>query len=143
MRLLIAAILFSITTQFAQAQVEDLVEYTKSVKCLAEVMYRESRGEPHIGKLAVAKVVMNRVHHPKYPKTVCKVIFQDRQFSWVSKFKHFKHTEEFRQIARDFLAGNHNLHNFNATHFHARYVAPRWRLKRTAIIGNHIFYQET
>lgn len=143
MRLWIAAVIFGVTTLSAQAQVDDLVEYSKSVKCLAEVVYRESRGEPYVGKLAVAKVVMNRVQHPKYPKTVCKVIFQDKQFSWVSKFKHFKHTEEFRQIAENILAGNHNLHNFKATHFHARYVAPKWRLKRTAIIGNHIFYQET
>ena len=143
MRLFLAALLFSVTTTSTAVQDYDLVEYSQSVKCLAEVIYRESRGEPFRGKLAVGKVVMNRVNHPKYPKTVCKVIFQPQQFSWVSKFKHFKAPEEFRQIARQLLAGNHDLQDFNATHFHARYVAPRWRLKRTAIIGNHIFYQET
>ena len=28
-----------------------------------------------------------------------------------------------------------------ALFFHARYVSPRWRLKRVASIGNHIFYR--
>ena len=29
----------------------------------------------------------------------------------------------------------------NALFFHARYVSPKWRLKRVASIGNHIFYR--
>lgn len=142
MKKLLAAALFCVTTITLATEV-DLVEYSNSVKCLAEVIYRESRGEPFKGKLAVGQVVMNRVNHPKYPKTVCKVIFQPGQFSWVSTFKDFKAPEEFRQIARNILAGTHDLHDFNATHFHARYVAPRWQhLKRTTIIGNHIFYTQ-
>jgi spore germination cell wall hydrolase CwlJ-like protein len=28
-----------------------------------------------------------------------------------------------------------------ALFFHARYVSPGWRLKRIAMIGNHIFYR--
>jgi len=143
MRRLVAVLLLTIATATAANDKLDLVDYSTSVKCLAEVIYRESRGEPLRGKLAVGKVVINRVQHPKYPKTICKVIFQPGQFSWVSTFKTYKAPEEFRQIARSMLAGTQDLHDFKATHFHARYVAPRWRLKRTAIIGNHIFYQET
>ena len=142
-QLLAAAALFCVTTMGLAATNIDLVDYSNSVKCLAEVMYRESRGEPLKGKLAVGKVVMNRVQHPLYPKTICKVIFQPGQFSWVSTFRRFKAPEEFRQIAKVILDGNHDLQDFNATHFHARYVAPKWnRLKRIAIIGNHIFYQQ-
>jgi spore germination cell wall hydrolase CwlJ-like protein len=29
----------------------------------------------------------------------------------------------------------------DALFFHARYVAPGWRMKRVASIGNHIFYR--
>jgi spore germination cell wall hydrolase CwlJ-like protein len=29
----------------------------------------------------------------------------------------------------------------DALFFHARYVSPRWRLKRVASIGNHVFYR--
>lgn len=143
MRLVLASILLCIATVTSANEQVNLVEYSNNVKCLAEVIYRESRGEPFRGKLAVGKVVMNRVNHPKYPKTVCKVIFQPGQFSWVSTFKTFKAPEEFRQIAKVILDGTHDLQDFNATHFHARYVAPRWQhLKRIAIIGNHIFYKQ-
>ena len=143
MKLLLATCLLCIATLTPAQTQPDLVEYANNVKCLAEVIYRESRGEPRLGKFAVGLVVMNRVNHPKYPKTVCKVVFQPQQFSWVSTFTTFKAPEEFRQIAKEILAGNHDLHDFNATHFHARYVAPKWQhLKRTLVIGNHIFYTQ-
>ena len=37
-----------------------------------------------------------------------------------------------------------DLHNSpvgEALFFHARYVSPRWKLKRVAAIGNHVFYR--
>jgi spore germination cell wall hydrolase CwlJ-like protein len=48
--------------------------------CLAKVVYWESRGEPPIGQLWVAQVVMNRVNHPKWPQQVCLVTKQPKQF---------------------------------------------------------------
>lgn len=59
--------------------------------CLAKALYYEARGEPEIGKKAVAKIVLNRQQHKKFPKTICSVINQVDykhgkkvcQFSWV------------------------------------------------------------
>jgi hypothetical protein len=57
--------------------------------CLALNDYFEARGESLAGRLAVAKVVMNRAMDKRYPKNVCAVIKQNKsrlsnrcQFSW-------------------------------------------------------------
>ena len=72
------------------------ISYAKSSSpdekvCLAQVIYQEARGEVRDGKLAVAKIVLNRKNHRKFPKTICKVVNQINyagkkkycQFSWV------------------------------------------------------------
>lgn len=56
-----------------------------NLDCLAKVVYYEARGEGEMGMLAVAWVVLNRVMHPNYPKTICEVVYQKKQFSWTAK----------------------------------------------------------
>jgi hypothetical protein len=51
----------------------DLAEATK---CLATAVYFESAGEPMAGQRAVAQVVLNRLRNPRYPKTICEVVYQ-------------------------------------------------------------------
>ena len=59
--------------------------------CLAKVIYHEARGESDLGKKSVAKIVINRKQHRKFPKTICQVVNQVAyigrkkvcQFSWV------------------------------------------------------------
>jgi spore germination cell wall hydrolase CwlJ-like protein len=46
-------------------------------QCLAEAIYFESRGEPEMGQLAVAQVVLNRVMSGLYPNSVCGVVYQN------------------------------------------------------------------
>lgn len=55
----------------------------RDVACLAMAVYYESRGESLKGQRAVASVVMNRVRSPRFPDTVCEVIFQPHQFSFI------------------------------------------------------------
>src|SRR5262249_33670370 len=59
------------------------------VECLALTVYHEARGEPELGKEAVAHVVVNRSHDPRFPLRLCDVVWQDRgplgedcQFTW-------------------------------------------------------------
>ena len=44
--------------------------------CLARAVYFESRSESDLGQLAVAKVILNRVKDPNYPKSICGVVYQ-------------------------------------------------------------------
>ena len=122
--------------------ITDTSKHYQDKICLAEVMYREARGEPYRGKLAVAQVVLNRLHYREYPDTVCEVIFQKNQFQWVKKFKGFEAPKEFFTVASTVLSGKHEMRWLKATHFHATYVHPKWyKLTKITKIGNHIFYK--
>ena len=48
----------------------------KSVECLALNMYHEARNQGSAGLLAVAAVTLNRVKDPKFPNTICGVVYQ-------------------------------------------------------------------
>lgn len=116
-----------------------------SIICLAKNIYYEARGESLPGKLAVAKVTLNRVASPKFPKTVCGVVYQKYQFSWTlnQSYKIYDKAawQESLNIARDAMNNNlEELDKFTALYFHSKHIKPNWNLKRMAKIGNHIFY---
>jgi len=50
--------------------------------CLTEAIYREAGSEPIRGRMAVAQVIMNRTRSGTFPKTVCGVVHQPRQFNF-------------------------------------------------------------
>ena len=52
-------------------------------ECLAGAVYFESKGEPLDGQLAVAKVIMNRTLSGRFAKSLCGVVMQRGQFSFV------------------------------------------------------------
>ena len=45
------------------------------VMCIATAIYFEARGEPLAGRFAVAEVVINRMHDPRYPDDACSVVY--------------------------------------------------------------------
>ena len=51
---------------------------------LARCVNGEARGEPYIGQVAVAAVILNRVKHPSFPNTLAGVIYQPGAFTAVS-----------------------------------------------------------
>jgi spore germination cell wall hydrolase CwlJ-like protein len=115
--------------------------------CLASAVYFESNGEPLAGQLAVAEVIINRARSGRFASTLCGVITQRSQFSFVRAGRipnAPRHTAAWRNavaiahIAMDDLADSPVS---TALFFHARYVSPRWRLQRLASVGNHIFYR--
>ena len=116
-------------------------------KCLAVAVYFESKGEPLAGQLAVAQVMLNRTQSGRFPETVCGVIRQPGQFSFVHHGQFPPIAESSRawrtalaisQIARDKLwqpvVGR-------AMFFHAKRVSPHWHAVQVAALGNHIFYR--
>lgn len=141
LKLLIACLFLTLTSSLS---IEAYGKPSKQLqtKCMAEAVYQEARGEPYKGKLAVGQVIMNRTKNPRFPNTVCDVIFQKHQFPWTKQFTRFTATYEYIILAEKIISGNHYLGNFKATHFHAKYVNPRWNdLYVVSIIGNHIFYK--
>ncbi len=128
----------------------------RALKCLAEAVYYESAREPVLGQEAVAQVVLNRVRHPAYPKSVCGVVYQGSarvtgcQFSFTcdGALRYAPEPGLWAQamrVARQALAGHVNKAVGSATHYHASYVAPYWAptLVKMKQVGLHIFYRWT
>lgn len=116
------------------------------LRCLAGAVYFESRGESLVGQLAVAHVVLNRAQSGRFPTSLCGVVHQKSQFSFVRGGRmpavrngaQWNNAVAIAQIARD---GSWKNHAPGALFFHANYVSPGWRKTRIAQIDNHIFYR--
>ena len=120
---------------------------SRQLECLAAGIYFESKSEPLAGQLAVGHVIANRAESGRFASTYCGVLFQRGQFSFVhgSRLPNVPRASRQWQTAvavakivdrdlKESAAGD-------ALFFHARYVAPGWRMKRVASIGNHVFYR--
>ena len=58
------------------------------LKCMAENIYFEGRAEPMVGKIAIGKVVMNRIDSPLHPNTICEVVHEGpHRESWKTRGK--------------------------------------------------------
>ena len=125
------------------------VELAGDMKCLAEAVYFEARGEPLDGQLAVGAVVVNRTTSGRYPSDYCSVVTQRAQFSFVKGGRIPQADETSRawlrakaiaQIAHQDLW---ECEADDALYFHATYVNPRWARRKTQLarIDTHVFYR--
>lgn len=53
------------------------------IHTLARAVHAEARGEPYVGKVAVAAVILNRVKHSSFPNTIAGVVYQPGAFTAV------------------------------------------------------------
>jgi spore germination cell wall hydrolase CwlJ-like protein len=125
------------------------VELSGDLKCLAQAIYFEARGEPLDGQLAVAEVVINRTQSNHYPADYCSVVTQPAQFSFVRRGKIPQPNGSSAAWARakavaliahqDLWDGGSN----GALYFHAKHVKPQWARRKTAVarIDTHVFYR--
>jgi spore germination cell wall hydrolase CwlJ-like protein len=128
--------------------------YDMALKCLSQAVYYEAAVEPLEGRRAVAQVVLNRVRHPAYPKSVCGVVYQGSerrtgcQFSFTCDGSLLRAPmagpwRQAQEVARAALAGYVEKTVGTATHYHADYVLPKWAFQLAKIqqLGRHIFYR--
>jgi spore germination cell wall hydrolase CwlJ-like protein len=131
-------------------------EYGRALECLSQAVYYEAAREPQLGQEGVAQVVLNRMRHPAYPKSVCGVVYQgaarttgcqftftcDGSLRWAPQPALWSRA---RAVAARALAGYVDKTVGSATHYHAQYVAPYWAptLVKMTQVGQHIFYRWT
>lgn len=73
---------------------------------LGRLVHGEARGEPYVGKVAVAAVVLNRVKSPSFPNTISGVIYQSGAFDAVADGQiNLTPDEDSLRAARDALNG--------------------------------------
>ena len=131
----------------------ETLDQRRALLCLTQAVYYEAGFEPLEGRRAVAQVILNRMRHPAFPKSVCGVVYQRNstpvcQFTFVCDGSLYRQPaaaawKQAEQIARAALAGYVERSVGSATHYHADYVAPRWAPMLTKIskLGSHIFYR--
>lgn len=117
-------------------------------ECLAGAVYFESKGEPLQGQLSVAEVILNRTRSGRFPSSICGVVKQRSQFSFVraGRFPPIARTSAaWRKavgVARVAMQDLADGPAPRALFFHATRVSPGWRgLTRVATVGNHVFYR--
>ncbi|KEY99004.1 SleB-like protein, partial [Sphingomonas sp. BHC-A] len=129
------------------------VDLARATDCLAAAQLYEA-GDDAVGERAVAQVVLNRVRHPAFPKTVCGVVFQGQeratgcQFTFtcdgaLARAPTQAAWERARDIARSALAGKVYRPVGYATHYHTDWVVPYWSgsLDKIASVGTHLFFR--
>lgn len=124
-------------------------DYNNQLQALALNMYHEARGEGERGMRMVGEVTINRTASSLYPDTICGVVYQKNQFSWVSSKKNKEPKEEESwqlalKIAKELLDDNVNSYPHLATHFVNLDVSrPSWTKKfdKVTTIGDHTFYR--
>lgn len=122
--------------------------------CLAMNIYHEARGEPMKGYLGVASVTLNRTLHKKFPSSVCNVVKQKKQFSWVHYRKSHSVKSEPEAYSKAVLIAvlmqigyQINPKTFDVTDgalfYHETKSRPKWRkvMSKTVKIQNHIYYK--
>ena len=123
--------------------------------CMAMAIFYEARDQPLFGQQAVSEIVMNRVESPRFPDTVCEVVFQRKQFS----FTHDSLSDNYKgydgnmfdsqaiviseELAKSYIKGERL--GLTSTHYHATYVTPYWTkiYQQDGRIGDHLFYTAT
>lgn len=117
------------------------------LRCLAGAVYFESKGESLEGQLAVARVIINRARSGRFADSLCGVVFQRGQFSFVrggdippvrAESRDWREAVAIAQIA---LKDSWDSLAEGALFFHARRVSPGWGKARLAVIDNHVFYR--
>jgi hypothetical protein len=134
--------------------VANLAAHQSAVDCLAAAVYYEAASETVTGQRAVAQVVLNRVRHPAFPKSVCGVVYQGSerrtgcQFTFtcdgsLARMPSRAGWDRARGIALAALAGYVEPSAGTATHYHTTWVVPywAWSLDKIAVMGAHIFYR--
>lgn len=146
------------------SQADAAPDVDRAIKCLAENIYFEARGQSIAGQLAVGHVTINRVDSDQFPNTVCDVVYQAKyytnwkgnyvpkrhqcQFSWfcdgkaeeINDIRAWKRALMIAEFV--FYRGDDSDMTGGSLWYHARHVEPYWAasMNRVGMIDDHVFY---
>lgn len=111
------------------------------VYLLARLVHGEARGEPYVGKVAVAAVVLNRVNSSSFPNSISGVIYQAGAFDCVTDGQiNLTPDSDSIRAARDALNGwdpsGGCLYYYNPSTATNNWI---WTREVRLAIGNHNF----
>jgi len=108
---------------------------------LARCVNAEARGEPYVGQVAVAAVILNRISDPAFPKTVSDIIYQPQAFSSVADGQiNLPPSADALRAAQEAVNGSDPSKGavffFNPAKTKNKYI---WSRPQITTIGHHIF----
>ena len=111
------------------------------IQLMANAVHGESRGEPYIGQVAVAAVILNRVESASFPNTVSGVIFEPGAFTAVADGQIWlTPNETSKKAVLDAINGwdpsGGAIYYFNPATATSSWIWSRPQIKK---IGKHIF----
>ena len=131
---------------------------SKDFNCLVEVLAHEGLNQPLRGQLAILEVVQNRKTSKGFPDSICKVVHQQKQFSYRDKVPEGKPLEfkpknvvderafkKLKETVANFLLGNYNAVLSSDVKWYVRNdVKVVWmkKMKTEAVIASHTFMKE-
>ncbi len=124
----------------------------EQTKCLATAVWSEARGETEMGQATVAHVILNRVKSKRHPNTICEVVYQPWQFSYIEKARpdyNSKAWEVAVEVAAYTQAGLVDDWSKGSTLYYSHVVMDKpksWdftKLELQGSYGGHTFYTET
>ena len=133
--------LSNLTKQSTNASGKAIGNKNIDVNLLAHVVSAEARGEPYLGQVAVAAVILNRLADPAFPKTVASIIYQPGAFSSVNDGQiNLPPTSSSIRAAQEAVSGvdpsKGALFFFNPAKTSNKYI---WSRPELTQIGHHIF----
>ena len=120
----------------------------KQLQCMATAIYHEAGNESDLGRIAVGKVIMNRVNSGRYATDICGVVYQRNAgrcqftFACVKSMKITSQEQYARSLASAKLVmlGFHADVSNSAEFFNNRPFRDK-NLVKVAQIGGHYFYR--
>jgi N-acetylmuramoyl-L-alanine amidase len=108
---------------------------------LARCVNAEARGEPYVGQVAVAAVILNRIKDPAYPKTIADIVYQPQAFSSVDDGQiNLPPSADALRAAQEAVNGSDPsggaVFFFNPAKTKNKFIWSRPQIKQ---IGNHMF----
>lgn len=122
----------------------------RQVECMATAIYHEARGEPLVGQIGVAHVIMNRVKSNRHPNSVCEAVYKPHQFTNIKNARPDKDSKAWAKavkLSSLIQAGQISDPTLGSTLYHNPITAPkpRWdftKLRMVVNIDNHRYYKE-
>lgn len=111
------------------------------IRLMSNAVYGEARGEPYIGQVAVAAVIINRLNSASFPNDVAGVIFEPGAFTAVADGQIWlKPNETARKAVLDAINGwdptGGATYYFNPDTATSGWI---WSRPQVVKIGKHIF----
>lgn len=125
------------------------VERPRILDDLTALVLHEARGEPLMGMIAVARVVLNRVDDPRWPGTERGVIYQPHQFTDMRRSARLADWDDDQvrraRMAVDVARAGWGGCGPGLLWYHTLQITPpTWTtaLQVRCVLGNHVFYSE-